>query len=70
MTHEGCGFVLVFCVCFGLFAYCFSGMEQTAPVEETVETPQQPGTSEGEPQSKYSQTNIFFLNAKETINPY
>lgn len=50
-----------------LFAYCFSGTEQTAPMEETVETPEQPGTSEGEPLSKYSQTNIFFLNAKETL---
>ncbi|NWV40703.1 HABP4 protein, partial [Grantiella picta] len=28
------------------------GMEQTAPVEETVETPEQPRTSEGEPLSK------------------
>lgn len=62
---------VVFCVfCFGLFAYCFSGTEQTAYMEETVETPEQPGTSEGEPLSKYRQTNIFFLNAEETINSY
>ncbi|KAL2294611.1 hypothetical protein Nmel_008354 [Mimus melanotis] len=41
-----------FCVCFGLFAYCFSGTEQTAYMEETVETPEHPGTSEVEPLSK------------------
>ncbi|KAM4879615.1 intracellular hyaluronan-binding protein 4 [Sylvia borin] len=29
-----------------------SGMEQTAAVEETMESPEQPGTSEGEPLSK------------------
>uniref|UniRef100_A0A8C3QM99 Hyaluronan binding protein 4 n=1 Tax=Cyanoderma ruficeps TaxID=181631 RepID=A0A8C3QM99_9PASS len=29
-----------------------TGMQQTAPMEETVETPEQPGTSEGEPLSK------------------
>ncbi|NXV01253.1 HABP4 protein, partial [Cettia cetti] len=29
-----------------------TGMEQTASMEETVETPEQPGTSEGEPLSK------------------
>ncbi|XP_057240645.1 intracellular hyaluronan-binding protein 4 [Malurus melanocephalus] len=29
-----------------------TGMEQTAPMEETMETPEQPGTSEGEPLSK------------------
>lgn len=68
MTHKDSGFLLVFC--FGLFAYCFSGTEQTASMEETVETPEQPGTSEGDPLSKYSQTNIFFLNANETINSY
>lgn len=71
MTHEDCGFVLFFfCMCFGLFAYCFSGKEQTASMEETVEIPEQPGTSEGEPLSKYSRTNFFCLNAKETINSY
>lgn len=69
MTHEDCGFV--FCVYFVLFAYCFSGTEQTSPMEETVETPEQLWKlSEAEPLSKYSQTNIFFLNAKETVNSY
>ncbi|XP_051498770.1 intracellular hyaluronan-binding protein 4 isoform X3 [Apus apus] len=33
----------------------FSGMEQTAPVEETAETAEQPGTSEGEPLNKVSE---------------
>ncbi|KAM4752348.1 intracellular hyaluronan-binding protein 4 isoform 1-T1 [Cyanocitta cristata] len=32
-----------------------SGTEQTAPMEETVETPEQPGTSEGEPLSKVAE---------------
>ncbi|NXB35823.1 HABP4 protein, partial [Eulacestoma nigropectus] len=31
------------------------GTEQTAPMEETVETPEQPGTSEGEPLSKVAE---------------
>ncbi|NWT12091.1 HABP4 protein, partial [Vireo altiloquus] len=31
------------------------GMEQTAPMEETIETPEQPGTSEGEPLSKVAE---------------
>ncbi|XP_054665650.1 intracellular hyaluronan-binding protein 4 isoform X1 [Grus americana] len=32
-----------------------SGMEQTAPVEETAETAEQPGTSEGEPLNKVAE---------------
>lgn len=69
VTREDYGFV--FSVYFVLFAYCFSGTEQTSPMEETVETPEQLWKlSEAEPLSKYSQTNIFFLNAKETINSY
>lgn len=36
-------------------------MEQTAPMEETAERPEQPGASEGEPRNKYSLTKIFSL---------
>ncbi|NXB14059.1 HABP4 protein, partial [Rhagologus leucostigma] len=32
-----------------------TGTEQTAPMEETMETPEQPGTSEGEPLSKVAE---------------
>ncbi|NWV11294.1 HABP4 protein, partial [Ptilonorhynchus violaceus] len=32
-----------------------TGTEQTAPMEETAETPEQPGTSEGEPLSKVAE---------------
>lgn len=41
------------------FVFCFSGMEQTAPMEETTETAEQPGVSEGDPLNKYSLTEIF-----------
>jgi len=34
-------------------------MEQTAPMEETAETAEKPGASEGEPLNKYSLTKIF-----------
>lgn len=50
VTHED---FLVF------FVFCFSGMEQTAPMEETTETAEQPGVSEGDPLNKYSLTEIF-----------
>lgn len=43
----------------GFFVDCFSGMEQTAPMEETGGTAEQPGASEGEPLNKYSLTKIF-----------
>lgn len=46
---------------FVLFFYSFSGMEQTTPMEETAETAEQTGTSEGEPLNKYSLTKIFSL---------
>lgn len=54
------GGLFVLCV-FVLFFYSFSGMEQTTPMEETAETAEQTGTSEGEPLNKYSLTKIFSL---------
>lgn len=44
-------------LCFSV--YCFSEVEQTAPVEETAETAQQQGTTEGEPLKKYSLAKIY-----------